>query len=139
MKNYYLCVRIRAPNGKSEKSPLVTIARLNWFPYFTQNSVTIWLSKVFTFYIGNYNIIPTQYNWQQFKWYVDKVPGRTGIAIHRGTSGENTEGCLMPGTEFYYDRIINDYKLKGSRNKEKELFDFFGKYGQNGIRINIGI
>ena len=94
---------------------------------------------MFTFYIGNYNIIPTQYNWQQFKWYVDKVPGRTGIAIHRGTSGENTEGCLMPGTEFYYDRIINDYKLKGSRNKEKELFDFFGKYGQNGIRINIGI
>lgn len=45
----------------------------------------------------------------------------------------------MPGTEFYYDRIINDYKLKGSRNKEKELFEFFGKYGQNGIRINIGI
>ncbi len=88
---------------------------------------------------GNYNIIPTQYNWQQFKWYVDKVPGRTGIAIHRGTSGENTEGCLMPGTEFYYDRIINDYKLKGSRNKEKELFDFFDNYGQNGIRINIGI
>ena len=45
----------------------------------------------------------------------------------------------MPGTEFYYDRIINDYKLKGFKNKETELFDFFGKYGQNGIRINIGI
>ena len=29
MKNYYLCVRIRAPNGKSKKSPLVTNTRLN--------------------------------------------------------------------------------------------------------------
>gem|GEM_PF-5450452 len=52
MKNYYLCVRIRAPSGKSEKSPLVTIARLNWFPYFTHKPVTILLSEIFTFCIG---------------------------------------------------------------------------------------
>ena len=48
-EDYYLCVRIRAPSGKSKKSPLVTIAGLNWFPYFAHNSVAIWLSEGFTF------------------------------------------------------------------------------------------
>ena len=52
MKNYYLCVRIRAPSDKSEKSPLVTIARLDWFPYFTHKYVTIWLSIWFTLCVG---------------------------------------------------------------------------------------
>ena len=56
MKNYYLCVRIRVPSGESEKSPSVTIARLNWFPYFTHKSVIIWLSRWFTFCIGKYNL-----------------------------------------------------------------------------------
>jgi hypothetical protein len=88
---------------------------------------------------GTYNVIPCKYNWQKYKWYVDKVPGRTGIAIHRGTDGKNTEGCLMPGREFYYDSNTNDYKIKDSKNKEKDLFEFFDKYGQNGIKINIGI
>ena len=45
MKNYYLCVRIRAPSGKCEKSPLVTNTRLNWFPYFAHKPVIIWLSE----------------------------------------------------------------------------------------------
>lgn len=88
---------------------------------------------------GSYNVVPRQYNWQRYKWYVDKVPGRTGIAIHRGTDGNDTKGCLMPGKEFYYDENTKDYKIKHSRNKEKELFDFFDKYGQNGIKINISI
>ena len=88
---------------------------------------------------GTYNVVPRKHNWQHYKWYVDKVPGRTGIAIHRGVDGRNTEGCLMPGNEFYYDNQINDYKIKGSKNKEKELFDFFDKYGQNSIKIDIGI
>lgn len=88
---------------------------------------------------GTYNVIPRQHNWQNYKWYVDKVPGRTGIAIHRGKNGDNTEGCLMPGKEFYYDSRIKDYGINDSKNKEKELFDFFDKYGENGIKINISI
>ncbi len=88
---------------------------------------------------GTYNVVPRKYSWQRYKWYVDKVPGRSGIAIHRGNDGEDTEGCLMPGTDFYYDNNINDYKIKDSGNKEKELFDFFDKYGSNGIVINISV
>lgn len=88
---------------------------------------------------GNYNIIPKQYNWQHYKWYVDKVPGRTGIAIHGGVSGDNTEGCLIPGEDFYFDKKANEYKIKGSKNKKEELFKFFNNYGQNGIKITVGI
>lgn len=50
---------------------------------------------------GTYNVVPRKHNWQHFKWYVDKVPGRTGIAIHKGADGDNTEGCLLPGENFY--------------------------------------
>lgn len=88
---------------------------------------------------GNYNIIPKQYSWQHYNWYVDKVPGRTGIAIHGGVSGDNTEGCLIPGEVFYFDKKVNEYKIKGSKNKKEELFKFFNNYGQNGIIINVGI
>lgn len=88
---------------------------------------------------GSYNIVPRQYHWQKYHWYVDKVPGRTGIAIHKGNSGEDTEGCLMPGEKFYYDNNIKDYRIKCSKKKEEELFQFFAKYGKNGIRINIGV
>ena len=45
----------------------------------------------------------------------------------------------MPGKEFYYDSRIKDYGINDSKNKEKELFDFFDKYGENGIKINISI
>lgn len=88
---------------------------------------------------GTYNIVPTKYSWQKFKWYIDNVPGRTGIAIHRGTQGDDTSGCLLPGSSFYFDKENSDYKLKDSRKKEKELFCFFEKYGANGIKINIGL
>ena len=88
---------------------------------------------------GTYNVVPRKHNWQHFKWYVDKVPGRTGIAIHKGADGDNTEGCLLPGENFYYDNQINDYKIKDSKDKQKEISNFFDKYGQNGIKINIGL
>ena len=61
------------------------------------------------------------------------------MAIQRGKDGDNTEGCLMPGKESYYDSRIKDYGINDSKNKEKELFDFFDKYGENGIKINISI
>lgn len=87
---------------------------------------------------GTYNIVRPKYKWQRFKWYVDSVPGRTGIAIHRGTSGKDTSGCLIPGSGFYHDKNSDDYRLTGSRKKEEELFKFFDEYGKNGIVINIG-
>ena len=88
---------------------------------------------------GTYNIVRPKHKWQRFKWYVDAVPGRTGIAIHRGTNGNDTAGCLMPGCNFCHDKNSDDYRLTDSRKKEKELFKFFDEYGGNGITINIGL
>lgn len=87
---------------------------------------------------GTYNIVPGE-KWQRFEWYVDKVPGRTGIAIHGGTDGSNTLGCLLPAEDFIYDKENENYRTVNSGKKKKELFNFFKKYGKNGIKINVGI
>ena len=67
------------------------------------------------------------------------VPGRTGIAIHGGTDGSNTLGCLLPAEDFIHDKDNDNYRTVNSGRKKKELFDFFKKFGKNGIKINIGI
>ena len=87
---------------------------------------------------GTYNIVPGR-SWQTYDWYVENVPGRTGIAIHGGTDGNNTAGCLLPAENFIYDKENDNYKTVNSRNKKKELFDFFNKYGKNGIKIYVGL
>ena len=39
----------------------------------------------------------------KYDWYVDNPPGRSGIAIHGGRTGEHTTGCLIPGDSFEFD------------------------------------
>lgn len=103
---------------------------------------------------GTYNIIPKaeleeRINKQRrergeedanlrFDWYIDKVPGRSGIAIHGGRNGDDTLGCLLPGDTLEYKEQIQDYTIKNSKSKKNELFDFFKQYGKQGIKINIG-
>ena len=74
----------------------------------------------------------------RYDWYIDEVPGRSGIAIHIGNYGKDTEGCFLPGNKVNYDSITNKCSVSNSTVKTKELFGFFDKYGQNGIKINIG-
>lgn len=73
----------------------------------------------------------------RFKWYIDNPPGRSGIAIHGGVDGESTTGCFIPGRSFNFDDHIQDYTINNA-GKREELFNFFDKYGQNGIKINVG-
>ena len=87
---------------------------------------------------GTYNIVPAR-SWQTYDWYVDDVPGSSGIAIHGGTDGSNTLGCLLPAEDFIHDKDNDNYRTVNSGRKKKELFDFFKKFGKNGIKINIGI
>ena len=35
-----------------------------------------------------------------YDWYIDNPPGRSGIAIHGGKTGENTTGYFIPGDSF---------------------------------------
>ena len=72
-----------------------------------------------------------------YQWYVDSVPGRSGIAIHTGNYGKDTEGCFLPGENYSYDKKTETYNVWESKNKAKELFDFFDNYGDNGIKINV--
>ena len=87
---------------------------------------------------GSYNIVPKKKG-QRFEWYVDNVPGRTGIAIHGGVGGTDTSGCLLPAEKFIHDSNSDNYTTIGTQKKKKELFDFFNRYGKNGIKINIGL
>ncbi|MBP3613395.1 MAG: hypothetical protein J6J37_01240 [Bacteroidaceae bacterium] len=103
---------------------------------------------------GEYNIIPNaemlkKINEQrkknnkipedglQFQWYIDTPPGRSCIAIHGGKTWKNTKGCFIPGDTIELSADGKDYEIY-DRGKKKELFDFFEKYGEGGIKINVG-
>ena len=75
----------------------------------------------------------------RFQWYVDNVPGRSGIAIHVGNYGKDTTGCLLSGENYSYDKAKETYMVLKSTKKTKELFEFFDKYGKKGIRLRIGL
>jgi hypothetical protein len=72
-----------------------------------------------------------------YEWYVDNVPGRSGIAIHSGANGEHTLGCLLPGDTLEYNDKLG-YTIKNSPTTREKLFKFFNNYGKKGIKINIG-
>ena len=72
-----------------------------------------------------------------YEWYVDNVPGRSGIAIHSGANGEHTLGCLLPGDTLEYNDKLG-YTIKKSPTTREKLFKFFNNYGKKGIKINIG-
>ncbi len=103
---------------------------------------------------GEYNIIPNaemlkKINEQRkknnkipedglrFQWYIDTPPGRSCIAIHGGKTWKNTEGCFIPGDTIGLSADGENYEIY-DRGKKKELFDFFEKYGEGGIKINVG-
>ncbi len=73
----------------------------------------------------------------KYDWYLDNPPGRSGIAIHGGRTGEHTTGCFIPGDSFEFDEKNQDYVINNKEKKQK-LFDFFNNYGRNGIKINVG-
>ena len=73
----------------------------------------------------------------KYDWYIDNPPGRSGIAIHGGKSGENTTGCFIPGNSFEFNEQELDYRIN-SVEKKRELFKFIENYGENGIKINVG-
>ena len=73
----------------------------------------------------------------KYDWYLDNPPGRSGIAIHGGRTGEHTTGCFIPGDSFEFDTQKQDYIINNVEKKQK-LFDFFNNYGRNGIVINVG-
>ena len=103
---------------------------------------------------GQYNIIPNaemlkKINEQRkknnkipedglrFQWYIDTPPGRSCIAIHGGKTWKNTQGCFIPGDTIELSADGKNYEIY-DRGKKKELFDFFEKYGEGGIKINVG-
>lgn len=74
----------------------------------------------------------------KYDWYIDNPPGRSGIAIHGGKSGENTTGCFIPGNSFEFNEQELDYRIN-SVEKKRELFKFIENYGGNGIKIKATI
>lgn len=98
----------------------------------TQNSDTAIMT-------GTYRIMPKWDEKQKYDWYLRNTKGRTGIAIHGGVNGDNTSGCLIPGSSFniYKHEKGDNLTINNAKEKKKELFDFFRKYGNDDIKINI--
>lgn len=88
---------------------------------------------------GTYDVVPSYYKGQSGYYEVSGVEGRFGIKIHAGNTGDDTNGCLMPGVTGTYDSGIDDYTVSNSKVKLKELTDFLDKYGRDGITMNISV
>ena len=88
---------------------------------------------------GTYRITPKWHEEQKYDWYLRNTKGRTGIAIHGGKNGNNTTGCLIPGSSFntYKNEKGDSLTINDAYNKKEELFRFFRRYGNDGIKINI--
>ena len=88
---------------------------------------------------GTYNITPKWHEDQKYEWYLRNTKGRTGIAIHGGKNGNNTTGCLIPGCSFntFRHEKGDSLTINNANEKKKELFDFFNKYRNGDIKINI--
>ena len=59
-----------------------------------------------------------------YKWYVDSVPGRSGIAIHTGNYGDDTKGCFLPGENYSYDKTSGTYNVWNPKKKQKNYLIF---------------
>ena len=86
---------------------------------------------------GTYEIKPSTYHGESGYYEVMNVPGRSGIIIHAGNTGEDTEGCLLPGESGSYNPATNEYTVSNSRKTLNSLTDFLDKYGSGGITITI--
>lgn len=84
---------------------------------------------------GCYNVSPSSYHGRSGYYQINDVPGRSGIKIHPGNNGEDTTGCLLPGSGIAQQG--GEYTVSGSRNETKELFNLFKEYGGDGITMNI--
>ncbi|WP_286833792.1 MULTISPECIES: DUF5675 family protein [unclassified Proteiniphilum] len=86
---------------------------------------------------GTYDVVPSTYHGQSGYYEVTGVDGRTGIKIHAGNTGNDTEGCLLPGTSGTYNSETGKSTVSESRKKLNELTDFLNQYGDSGITIQI--
>ena len=84
---------------------------------------------------GEYDVIPKE-SWQSYQWYLENVPGRSGIAIHSGNTYEDTEGCLLTGSN-YIKNNDGTYRVTDSKKCLEKLFNLFTTYGSNNIKISI--
>ncbi|MEY8685302.1 DUF5675 family protein [Bacteroides sp. AN502(2024)] len=84
---------------------------------------------------GTYNVVPSTYHGQSGYYQVEGVSGRSAILIHPGNTGNDTLGCLLPGTTGVTG--VGDPTVSNSRSACSELFDFFERNGSSGVTINI--
>ena len=86
---------------------------------------------------GDYSIVPGIKGIQKYDWYLKGVPGREGIAIHKGNYYMDSTGCLLPGSSFSYDKNKKAYSVGQSGDTLIKLSSLFEKYGHQNIVISI--
>lgn len=50
--------------------------------------------------VGAYRVVPYSSERYPNVWHVLDVPGRTHILIHSGNYPSNTNGCIIPGSQY---------------------------------------
>ena len=71
------------------------------------------------------------------KLYNDIVPKSRGILIHPGTTGGDTEGCLMPGFDKMKKKDGTIIGVGRSQDMFFKLIEFIEEKGIENIRVEI--
>lgn len=85
---------------------------------------------------GEYSVVPGGEG-KDFDWYLASVPGRSGIAIHKGNFYYESKGCLIVGSSYSYNKDSKAYEVRGSAKTFDKLSSLFKEYGHQNIRIVI--
>jgi hypothetical protein len=83
---------------------------------------------------GSYLVVPSTYRGSE-SYEISNILGRFGVKIHSGNTGEDTTGCLLPGSDA--DAWEGDYSVSNSIASKNQLFETFRQNGGCGITINI--
>lgn len=87
---------------------------------------------------GIYEVVPYSSNKYPDNFEIHGVPGRSKILIHAGNDGNDTSGCLLPGSSMETDANGNP-SVANSKINLGALRNFINTYGSGHATIDISL